>query len=80
MIWFDNMGASYLSTKRILHAHTKHVDVDYHFLHERVATKTIQIIFISSKDQLADVLPKPLFTFSFIVFRFKFQVEPLPST
>ena len=56
MIWCDNVGAAYLSAKRILHAHTNYVEV-----------------------QVADVFPKPLFTFFFTVFRFKFQVKPPPS-
>jgi histone deacetylase 1/2 len=45
-----------LSASLIFHARTKHVEVDYHFVRDRVANKKIQICFISSKDQLVDVL------------------------
>jgi len=38
---------------------------DYHFVHDRVAKKEIQIRFISSKDQLVDVIAKPLPSASF---------------
>jgi histone deacetylase 1/2 len=79
IIWCDNLGATYLSANTVFHARTKHVEVDYHFVRDRVAKKEIQIHFISSQDQLADVFTKPLPTSSFIVFRFKLRVDPPPT-
>jgi len=79
IIWCDNLGATYLSANPIFHARTKHVEVDYHFVRDRVAKKEIQIRFISSQDQLADVFTKPLPTSSFTAFRFKLRVDPPPS-
>jgi hypothetical protein len=63
----------------VFHARTKHVEVDYYFVQDRVAKKEIQIRFISSQDQLADVFTKPLPTVSFTAFHFKFRVDPPPS-
>jgi len=54
------LGATYLSTNPIFHARTKHIEVDYHFVCDRIAKKEVQIRFISSKNQLADVLTKSL--------------------
>jgi len=79
IIWCDNLGATYLSANLVFHARTKHVEVDYHFVRDRVAKKEIQIRFISSRDQLADVFTKPLPTSSFTAFRFKLWVDPPPS-
>ena len=42
--------------------------------------KEIQICFISSHDQLANVCTKPLPTASFTAFIFKLRVDPPPST
>ena len=79
IILCDNLGAIYLSANPVFHARTKHVEVDYHFVRDRVAKKEIQIHFISSQDQLANIFTKPLPSSSFTVFRFKFRVDPPPS-
>jgi len=73
------LGATYLSANPIFHARTKHVEVDYHFVRDRVAKKEIQIRFISSKDQLADVFTKPLSYSTFALLRSKFHVDNPPS-
>ncbi|KAL5727461.1 hypothetical protein ACHQM5_000656 [Ranunculus cassubicifolius] len=59
-LWCDNLGATYLTANPIFHARTKHIEIDYHFVRERVALKQLQVRFISSKDQLADIFTKGL--------------------
>lgn len=55
----DNLGATYFSTNPIFHAQTKHIEVYFHFVRERVAQKAMKIRFISSQDQLAYIFTKP---------------------
>jgi histone deacetylase 1/2 len=59
-LWCDNLGATYLSANPIFHARMKHIEIDYHFVRERVACKNLEIRFISSKDQIADGFTKAL--------------------
>ena len=35
VLYYDNLSATYLAANPILHARTKHVEIDYHFVHER---------------------------------------------
>ncbi|KAE8662993.1 hypothetical protein F3Y22_tig00113124pilonHSYRG00617 [Hibiscus syriacus] len=42
VIWCDNTGAVALSTNSVYHAMSKHVDMDVHFIREKVAAKQLQ--------------------------------------
>ena len=61
-LWCDNIGATYLSANPVFHARRKHIEVDYHFVRERVSQKLLDIWFIPTGDQLADDFTKALST------------------
>jgi Reverse transcriptase (RNA-dependent DNA polymerase) len=75
ILWCDNLGATFLANNPAFHARTKHIELDYHFVREKVADGTIHVKFICSQDQLADALTKPLSTARFQSLRFKFTVD-----
>ncbi|BBN70351.1 transposable element gene, partial [Prunus dulcis] len=56
----DNLFATYLAANPFFHARTKHIDIDYHFVRERVASGSHKVQFIPSHLQLADVFTKGL--------------------
>lgn len=58
ILWCDNIDVTYLSANPVFHARTKHIEVDYHFVHERVAHKQLDVRIVSSKDQVADGFTK----------------------
>jgi hypothetical protein len=77
VLWCDNLGATYLSANPVFHARTKHIEVDYHFIRERVAKKLLDIRFIPSGDQVADGFTKALATRQLEVFRRNLNLDKL---
>ena len=59
-LWCDNIGATYLSANPVFHACTKHIEIDYHFVRERVAQKLLHVRLIGTNDQVADGFTKAL--------------------
>jgi hypothetical protein len=58
VIWCDNTSALALASNPVFHGRTKHIEVDYHFVRERVVRGDIRLQFISTDDQVADVFTK----------------------
>jgi len=56
----DNQSAISITHNLVQHDCTKHVKIDSHFIKEKIEAKVICIPFISSKNQLADLLTKGL--------------------
>ena len=54
----DNVGAIFLGNNAKLSARTKHIDVKYHFIREHVVDGTVEIIFIPSEENDADIFTK----------------------
>jgi histone deacetylase 1/2 len=75
-LWCDNLGATYLSANPVFHARAKHIEIDFHFVRERVAKKLLEVRFIASNDQVADGFTKALPTHKLEVFRSNLNLEP----
>nr|GEZ16036.1 retrovirus-related Pol polyprotein from transposon TNT 1-94 [Tanacetum cinerariifolium] len=71
-IYCDSKSAIAISYNRVQHTRTKHIDVRYHFIKDHVEKGTIELYFVGTEYQLAD-----LFTKSLPEARFKFLVEKL---
>lgn len=65
----DNQSAIQLIRNPVYHKRTKHIDVKYYFIREKVEKGLINICYVESNKQLADILTKPLSTQKFIGLR-----------
>ncbi|KAK3005339.1 hypothetical protein RJ639_015952 [Escallonia herrerae] len=54
----DNKSAIQIAENPVQHDRTKHVEVDRHFIKEKLEAKIIRFPFVKSEEQLADILTK----------------------
>jgi len=60
LIRCDNSSTIKLSKNPVMHGRSKHIDVRYHFLRNLTKEGSIALIHCGSKDQVADIMTKPL--------------------
>ncbi len=62
VIYCDNINSILLVNNLVYHVRTKHIEVHYHFIREKVLAKEIELIHVSTEDQVADIFTKALNT------------------
>jgi hypothetical protein len=78
-IWCDNIGTTFLASNPMFHACTKHIEIDYHFFREKVASNQLYVKFLCSNDQIGDIMTKPLSTAQFQYLKSKLTVNTVSS-
>ena len=56
----DNVSAIRMADNPVEHSRTKHIAIRYHFLRDHQQREDIEIAYINTKEQLADIFTKPL--------------------
>ncbi|KAE8889209.1 Retrovirus-related Pol polyprotein from transposon TNT 1-94 [Phytophthora fragariae] len=60
VIYEDNQGAMALAKNVGYQARTKHIDIRYHFIQEKVVSNEVELEYVDTKNQLADFMTKGL--------------------
>nr|GEX74574.1 hypothetical protein [Tanacetum cinerariifolium] len=71
-MYYDSKATIAISCNPVQHSRTKHIDVRYHFIKENVEKGIIELFFVGTEYQLAD-----LFTKALLEERFKYLVRRL---
>ena len=56
----DNQGAIALANNPVQHQRSKHIDIRYHFVRDEIQNGSLQLFYIPSEDNMADVFTKPV--------------------
>lgn len=72
----DNLSIIALARNFVLHAQTKHVEIDLYFFRDMVEAGSLVLQHVPSIDQIADLLTKPISSSRFNILRSKLTVAP----
>ena len=74
----DNNAAMKLAKNPEFHGRTKHIELRHHFLRERVLNGDLSVIRVDTKDNVADILTKPLprVTFKYLREKVGLMIKP----
>lgn len=76
IIYEDNQGCIALSKNAAHHNRTKHIDIKYHFIREKIANNIIKLIYIPTNENIADLFTKGLNRLKFEELRQKLGINP----
>jgi hypothetical protein len=81
VVYCDNISAVYMSGNPVQHRRTKHIEIDIHFVREKVALGQVRVLHVPTTAQFADIFTKGLATTPFTDIRFSLNVvEPTVET
>ena len=59
-LYCDNQGALALAKNPVPHQRSKHIDIKYHYVRSEIQRQFLHIVYVTSKDNLADIFTKPV--------------------
>ncbi|GJT07378.1 ribonuclease H-like domain-containing protein [Tanacetum coccineum] len=79
LVYCDNVSAVYMSANPVQHQRTKHIEIDIHFVRDKVAAGHVRVLHVPSRFQYADIFTKGLPYPLFADFRSSLSVRKSPA-
>ncbi|KAI5383948.1 hypothetical protein KIW84_071073 [Lathyrus oleraceus] len=79
-IWCDNLSAKKLASNPVIHAISKHIEIDVHYIRDQVLQNKVIVAYVPSAHQIVDFLTNDLTHTSFNMLKDKLGVVPLPTS
>ncbi|KAK1415156.1 hypothetical protein QVD17_30928 [Tagetes erecta] len=76
VVYCDNISTVYLSQNPVQHQRTKHVEMDIHFVREKVQVGDVRVLHVPAEYQYADIFTKGLAKHLFTTFRSSLCLRP----
>jgi hypothetical protein len=74
-IYCDNVSVVYLSINPIQHQRMKHVEIDLHFVRERMTISDVHVLHVPTTSQFTDIFMKGLSISVFLEFRSSLNIH-----
>lgn len=78
ILWCDNLSAKALASNLVMHARSRHIEIDVDYIRDQVLQNKITISYVPTTDQIVDSLTKPLTHTRFNIFSHKLGVTMSP--
>ena len=75
LVYCDNISVVYMSSNPVQHQRTKHIEIDLHFVRERVSIGYLRVLHVPTLSQYADIFTKGLPSSVFTEFRSSLNVQ-----
>ena len=76
VIWCHNTGAGLMAAANLLfHSRTKHIEIATHFVREKVEARELEVRYVPTEFQVADIFTKPLVANRFDILKHKLNIK-----
>jgi len=79
ILWCDNLSAKAQASNPVMHARSKHIEIDIHYICDQVLQNQVTIAYVPTADQITNCLTKPLTHTRFNILKDKLRITKSPQ-